>query len=201
MAAFTPEEQQRLKFTWRAWARPSQLGPPGNWLTWLIMTGRGWGKNRTAGEWIRQGVYDGIRLFALVGREPSMVRNQMLEHPESGLLRLFPPHQKPEFFPSTRTVRFHTGAIAHTFSAENPDQFRGGAYQRIWYDEFASFRDWQIYDEIQFGLRVPGAEAAADHHHHAEAGATPPGHHQSAHDDAYPRHELREPRQPLADLV
>ena len=120
------------------------------------MTGRGWGKNRTAGEWIRQGVYDGIRLFALVGREPSMVRNQMLEHPESGLLRLFPPHQKPEFFPSNRTVRFHTGAIAHTFSAENPDQFRGGAYQRIWYDEFASFRDWQIYDEIQFGLRVPG---------------------------------------------
>ena len=157
--ALTPKERRILTYHWRSWARPTQLPPAGDWLTWLIMTGRGWGKNRTAGEWIRQSVYDGARLFALVGREPSQVRVQMIEHPESGILRLFPPNERPEYEPSKRTITFHTGAVGHTYSAENPDQFRGGAYQRIWYDEFASFRDFAIFDEIQFGLRVPGIKA------------------------------------------
>ena len=158
LAALPEHRQAILRYLWPAWARPEQLAPPGDWVTWLIMTGRGWGKNRTAGEWIRQGVYDGIRLIALVGREPSMVRNQMIEHPESGLMHLFPAHERPQYEPSKRTITFHTGAIAHTYSAENPDQFRGGAYERVWYDEFASFRDWAIYDEIQMGLRIAGTK-------------------------------------------
>ena len=158
LAALPEHRAATLRYLWPAWARPDQLAPPGDWVTWLVMTGRGWGKNRTAGEWIRQGVYDGIKLFALVGREPSMVRNQMIEHPESGILRLFPPHERPHYEPSKRTVTFHTGAVAHTYSAENPDQFRGGAYERVWYDEFASFRDWAIYDEIQMGLRIVGTK-------------------------------------------
>ena len=158
LAALPGDRVATLRYLWPAWARPDQIAPPGDWVTWLIMTGRGWGKNRTAGEWIRQGVYDGVRLFALVGREPSMVRNQMIEHPESGILRLFPPHERPHYEPSKRTVTFHTGAVAHCYSAENPDQFRGGAYERVWYDEFASFRDWTIYDEIQMGLRIAGTK-------------------------------------------
>ena len=100
LAALPVERQAMLRYLWPAWARPDQLAPPGDWVTWLIMTGRGWGKNRTAGEWIRQGVYGGVRLIALVGREPSMVRNQMIEHPESGLLRLFPAHERPHYEPS-----------------------------------------------------------------------------------------------------
>ena len=67
LAALPEHRQAILRYLWPAWARPEQLPPPGDWVTWLIMTGRGWGKNRTAGEWIRQGVYDGVRLFALVG--------------------------------------------------------------------------------------------------------------------------------------
>ena len=157
--ALTPEEAAMLPYQWQLWARPDQMPPDGDWTTWMVMTGRGWGKNRTAGEWIRQGVYDGVGLFALVGREPSQVRIQMIEHPESGILRLFPPDQKPEYEPSKRTITFHTGAVAHTYSAANPDQFRGGAYQRVWYDEFASFDNWEIYEQIQFGMRVPGIKA------------------------------------------
>ena len=158
LAALPERRQAMLRYLWLAWARPEQIAPPGDWVTWCIMTGRGWGKNRTAGEWIRQGVYDGVRLFALVGREPSMVRTQMIEHPESGILRLFPAHERPHYEPSKRTITFHTGAIAHTYSAENPDQFRGGAYERVWYDEFASFRDGAIYDEVQMGLRIAGVK-------------------------------------------
>ena len=109
LAALPEHRQAILRYLWLAWARPEQLAPPGDWVTWLIMTGRGWGKNRTAGEWIRQGVYDGVRLFALVSREPSMVRNQMIEHPESGIQRLFPPHEKPHYEPIQADSHFSHG--------------------------------------------------------------------------------------------
>jgi phage terminase large subunit-like protein len=28
---------------WGLWARQNQLPPNGNWVTWLILAGRGWG--------------------------------------------------------------------------------------------------------------------------------------------------------------
>jgi phage terminase large subunit-like protein len=44
---------------WSSIARPEQLPPPGDWRTWLILAGRGWGKTRTGAEtvasWVREG--------------------------------------------------------------------------------------------------------------------------------------------------
>ena len=34
---------------WAKVARPEQLEPKGDWCTWLIMAGRGFGKTRTGG--------------------------------------------------------------------------------------------------------------------------------------------------------
>jgi phage terminase large subunit-like protein len=39
-----------LKYDWAFWGRPDQQMPPGDWFIWMIMTGRGWGKTRTAVE-------------------------------------------------------------------------------------------------------------------------------------------------------
>ena len=33
-------------------ARHNQIEPEGNWKTWLILSGRGWGKTRTGAEWL-----------------------------------------------------------------------------------------------------------------------------------------------------
>ena len=35
LSSLNVQEQQALAFQWRLWARPSQLPPPGEWLTWL----------------------------------------------------------------------------------------------------------------------------------------------------------------------
>ena len=52
MAALSPKEKLLLPYAWREiWARDSQLEPPGEWLTWLLMTGRGYGKTRA---WTRR---------------------------------------------------------------------------------------------------------------------------------------------------
>jgi phage terminase large subunit-like protein len=39
---------------WRSEARPEQLPPEGDWLIWLVMAGRGWGKTWTGEHWLAE---------------------------------------------------------------------------------------------------------------------------------------------------
>ena len=41
-----PQRVEELKHTWTFWAREEQLEPEGNWNTWFINAGRGFGKTR-----------------------------------------------------------------------------------------------------------------------------------------------------------
>jgi len=50
LSALTEGQKQQLLYDWRFWGRPDQQMPPGDWFIWLIMTGRGGGKTRTAVE-------------------------------------------------------------------------------------------------------------------------------------------------------
>lgn len=43
-AQMTPEQVEALKWDWGFWGRPEQQLPSGSWFVWMIMTGRGWGK-------------------------------------------------------------------------------------------------------------------------------------------------------------
>src|ERR1700679_2369045 len=52
---------------WNAFARPEQLAPKGDWLTWLALAGRGWGKTRCGAEWVRAEVTSKrAKRFALI---------------------------------------------------------------------------------------------------------------------------------------
>ena len=154
LASLSTQEQQALAYQWRLWARPSQLPPPGDWLTWLIMTGRGWGKTRTLSEWIRFRVDSGeAQHIALVGRTPADVRDVMVEG-ESGLLNVFPPDKRPLYEPSKRRVAFHTGAVATVYSSENPEQLRGPQHDTAAVDELGTFHSPEAFDNLQLGLRL-----------------------------------------------
>lgn len=41
-----------MRGDWWWTGRPEQFAPEGNWLVWLILSGRGWGKSRTGSEWL-----------------------------------------------------------------------------------------------------------------------------------------------------
>src|SRR5271165_3645462 len=43
-------EATALLYDWEFWARPAQLAPPGDWVNWLILAGRGFGKTRVGAE-------------------------------------------------------------------------------------------------------------------------------------------------------
>src|SRR5271169_250541 len=49
----TEEEIEAFEQDWPRWARPNQLPPAGEWRTWLLLAGRGFGKTRTGAEYIR----------------------------------------------------------------------------------------------------------------------------------------------------
>ncbi len=49
-------EARFLFYDWAFWARSAQLAPPGDWRTWVVLAGRGFGKTRTGAEWVREQV-------------------------------------------------------------------------------------------------------------------------------------------------
>ena len=156
IAALSDDERRLLPFLWPAWARPEQIPPAGQWEIWLLLTGRGWGKTRTSSEWIRHRVeHEGARRIALVGRTAGDVREVVVEGP-SGILAVCPPWNRPTYEPSKRRLTWPNGAVATTYSADEPDLLRGPEHDTAWCDELAT---WQYLEEawddgVQFGLRL-----------------------------------------------
>jgi phage terminase large subunit-like protein len=73
---------------------------------------------------------------------------------ESGLLSIFPTHQRPLYEPSKRRMTFHNGSIATTYSAEEPDRLRGPQHDGAWADELCAWKYPETWDQLQFGLRL-----------------------------------------------
>ena len=96
-------------------ARPDQLPPTGNWRTWLIMAGRGYGKTRTGAEFIRAEVAAGrMGRVALVGSTVSDVRDVKVQG-EPGLLDCCRRAGFGAVYnPSLRKIEFANGAVAFT---------------------------------------------------------------------------------------
>ena len=154
LAALSPEEMKHLDFSWEFWARPSQLTPPGDWRIWLIKTGRGWGKTRTAAEWIRAQVdADNRGRLALVAPTAADARDVMVEG-ESGVLNISPPWNRPKYEPSKRRLTWDNGAIATTYSADEPDRLRGPQHDAAWADEIAAWQYPEAWHMLMFGLRL-----------------------------------------------
>jgi phage terminase large subunit-like protein len=124
-AAMTGGERKIFSFVWEFFARTEQLPPPGDWRIWMVMAGRGFGKTRAGAEWVRMTAerHPGARI-ALVSASLAEARAVMVEG-ESGLMAIYPPHERPLFEPSLQRVRFANGSQAQLFSAAEPETLRG----------------------------------------------------------------------------
>jgi phage terminase large subunit-like protein len=125
LAELNDTERKRLAWHWRLWARTAQLAPDGDWHTWLIMAGRGFGKTRAGAEWIREiATGNPDARIALVGASLGEARAVMVEG-ESGLLAISPARHRPRFEPSLRRLTWRNGAQATLYSAGEPESLRG----------------------------------------------------------------------------
>lgn len=146
---------------WNFWARPSQKLPEGDWLDWLILAGRGFGKTRTGAETVRAWVSGSTPLaagkfkrIALVAETSADARDVLVEG-ESGLLAVHPRDFRPIYEPSKRRLTWPNGATATTYNATEPDQLRGPQHDAAWSDELAKWQYVQeTWDMLQFGLRL-----------------------------------------------
>ena len=152
-----------LKWHWDFWARPNQKAPPGQWNTWLVMAGRGFGKTRMGSEWIRENVTgssplagppSGWKRIALVAETAADARDVMVLG-DSGILACHPKDTRPEWSPTNRRLTWPNGVTAWVYNATEPDQLRGPQHHAAWVDELAKFRYMQeTWDQLQFGLRL-----------------------------------------------
>ncbi len=166
LAQLPPEQQQSLiqpltaqavtslEKDWLFNARREQWPPEGNWQTWLLLAGRGFGKTRTGAEWIRLKVQQGkAKRIALVAPTAADARDVMIEG-ESGLLAIHADAERPHYEPSKRRLTWANGAIATAYSADEPDRLRGPQHDAAWCDELAAWRYPQAWDMLMLGLRL-----------------------------------------------
>ncbi len=144
---------------WRYWARADQLPPEDKaWRRWLLLGGRGSGKTRAGAEWVRAialGEWGTkVKRIALLAPTFAEARLVMIEG-QSGLLSVHAADEQPLFEPSKRMLSWPNGAVAHVFSAEEPDGLRGPQFDAAWCDELAKWKQVEsVWDMLQFGLRL-----------------------------------------------
>jgi len=155
LASLSPEALQSLKTDWGFWSRPNQRPPEGDWNTWLVMAGRGFGKTRLGSEWIRKIAEDnpGCRI-ALLAETAADARDVMILG-DSGLIACDPNLTPDSWSPTNRRLSWPNGSTAWCYNATEPDQLRGPQHHFAWVDELAKFRYIQeSWDQLQFGLRL-----------------------------------------------
>lgn len=161
LANLPAQTKAELLYHWPFWARPTQRAPDGEWLTWLVLAGRGFGKTRAGSEWVREMVCGGTPLaggrysrVALVAETAADCRDVLVEG-DSGILSVHPKAFRPVYEPSKRRVTWPNGAVATLYNATEPDQLRGPQHDLSWCDELAKWRYAQeTWDMLQFGLRL-----------------------------------------------
>ncbi len=153
LASLTDAQCTKLRYEWFRWARPNQLPPPGDWRVWLLLAGRGFGKTRSLAEQVRAWVDTGKRRIALVAPTAADVRDVLVEG-ESGILAISPPNNRPLYEPTRRRLTWPNGAIATTYSAEEPERLRGPQHDCAVCDELAAWRYPECWDMLMFGLRL-----------------------------------------------
>jgi len=161
LSKLTDVEIESLLYDWKYWARPNQLPPVNDdWYIWLVLAGRGFGKTRVGAEFIRWKIENGYTgRIHLIGPTAADVRDTMIEG-ESGILTISPPWNKPVYTPSKRKLVWPNGAIAHTFSAEQPERLRGPQCGLMWADELGAWKYLtETWDMAMFGFRQGNPKA------------------------------------------
>lgn len=137
-------------------ARDSQLPPAGDeWLTWLILAGRGWGKTRTGAEELGWwAVSNDKTRWAVVAPTWSDLRNVCLEG-DSGLVAILRRYRViRNYNRSLGQITLTNGSLIQGFSADRPDRLRGPQHHGAWCDELAAWRYPETWDQMKLGLRL-----------------------------------------------
>jgi phage terminase large subunit-like protein len=146
------DELEQIMFDWAFWRRQSQTAPEGDWVTWLLMGGRGSGKTRAGAEWVRAQAAEGVGPIALVSETITEALAVMVEG-QSGIMAVTPPDERPRI--SGATLHWPGGVTGMLLGASDPERFRGPQFAAAWCDEIGKWPNAEAaWDMLQFGLRL-----------------------------------------------
>lgn len=140
------EMKAQMMRSWRFVARPKQLPPPGAWVYWFVMAGRGFGKTLTGAQWTKERGLERKCRIALIAPTLRDVRFTMVEG-ETGLLSVLPSDalmgqsREIAWNKSTLELTLANGTILQGFSSETPDRLRGPQHHYAWGEEVSSWND------------------------------------------------------------
>jgi len=147
MSAAVKAQAQAAKYDWSRQARPEQLEPEGEWLIWLLVTGRRWGKTRSAAEWMRKRALSEQGVYAICAPTYGDVRDVCVEggisepsDRRSGLISVCAPGEIENYNRSIGEIRMRNGSKIKMLSADEPDRARGWGFNAAWCDELSSWR-------------------------------------------------------------
>jgi phage terminase large subunit-like protein len=145
-----------ILYDWEFWARPAQLAPPGDWVNWLILAGRGFGKTRVGAEQVRRWTKE-FPIVNLIGPTAADVRDVMVQGIGAGsaILEVCRKDEAPVYEKSKRRLVWPNGAVSLLFSAEEPERLRGPQHMKLWCDEIAGWKyPDACWEQAEFGLRL-----------------------------------------------
>lgn len=169
-----PEQCRNILNDWHFWRLPHQEWRKGENRITTMVAGRGAGKtwvgshacNEIAEDWkpdstrmiLHKGrmreertKYNGHMLIA--GPTESDVRDSMIEG-ESGILSTAKPGFMPEYSPTTLSVTWPNGFIAHLRTGKNPEKIRSLNLCWAWIDEFCFWQQPEkAWNNLRFALR------------------------------------------------
>lgn len=151
LAELSDEDLAELEWDWRFWARPNQIAPEGDWLTWVALAGRGFGKTEAGAQWVKEREAAGARQIALVAETQKDLEEVMVPR----LLSIYPPGLAPTVRFKPVRIRWPSGATALGYNGTEPNQLRGPEFDTAWVDELAKYRyARETWDMLQFTLRA-----------------------------------------------
>ena len=133
--------------------RRGQRLPFGDWQTWLMLSGRGWGKTRVlstvANHWSAM-----LPTLGIIGATSDDVRRILVEG-QSGILASAPRWNRPTYHKADRKLVWPSGCTGYLYSAETPDRLRGSNLAGLLCDELAAWADVdEVWTQAQLTLRI-----------------------------------------------
>jgi len=151
LAALPPDVVEEIvNDEWWWTARPEQIPPPGHWLIYLVLSGRGWGKSRSGSEWIveRSEKYpvdtSGAPTERLIIAETIADARNICVGGPSGVLRVLNRRGIPHRYiksPKPQIMFLKTDCLIHVEGADDADVGRGHNAADVWLDEVCKWPD------------------------------------------------------------
>lgn len=155
-------------------ARDKQKIPPGVWLIWLIMAGRGFGKTRTGSEWVVDRALEQVGTYAVIGPTFADGRDICIEGrgddgKPSGVISVLERRgyrlaesarellHDPHAFTWNRSMgelRFANGSLLKVLSGEKPERVRGWNLSGAWCDELGSWSRPDTFHQLRLAVRI-----------------------------------------------